>query len=263
MYLTIPHKTLASFILLNFFLIVISYDCLSDSNPELKKNHSIIVNHHCTKALEFYLDRPDLETEFLRRLQYCKEVAKDTSPNNLKANPIISNFASMFGVNGRTRMQIHQGIDILGSGNEPIIAIADGKVLETGITNCVGPTLVIDHGLSPDNKKLIALYSHVGDFLVKEGDIVKRGMKIAKLPEKIEHACMARVRHLHLQIGQEYCEKDEKDTWGCQYYIKDLYSSLNPNDYWADGPNKVTCFDKTKSYPKGTITFPFNCKANN
>ena len=61
----------------------------------------------------------------------------------------------MFGVNGRTRMQIHQGIDIVGSANEPILAIADGIVLETVIANCVGPSVVIDHGSSIDNKKLI------------------------------------------------------------------------------------------------------------
>ena len=131
----------------------------------------------------------------------------------------------MFGVNGRTRMQVHQGIDIIGSANEPIIAIADGVVLETAIANCVGPSIVIDHGFSVDKKRLITIYSHTGQFIVKEGDRVTRGSVIANLPEKIEYPCMARVRHLHLQIGQQYCEKDEKNTWGCQFFIKDLYTS--------------------------------------
>ena len=35
-------------------------------------------------------------------------------------------------------------------------------------------------------------------------------MPVAKLPEKIKFPCMARVRHLHLQIGQEYCEKRKR-----------------------------------------------------
>ena len=72
--------------------------------------------------------------------------------------------------------------------------------------------------------------------------------------------CMARVRHLHLQIGQKYCQKEEKDNWGCKYFIKDFYNSLNPHSYWADGPNKVSCFNKEKKYSKGTLTYPFQCK---
>jgi murein DD-endopeptidase MepM/ murein hydrolase activator NlpD len=156
-------------------------------------------------------------------------------------------------------MNVHQGVDIIGAANEFIIAIANGKVLETSVTACEGPSVVIDHGVSLDNKKLITIYSHVGEFAVKEGDTVKRGDIIAKLPKKIDFPCMARVRHLHLQIGQKYCEKEEKNTWGCNFYIKDLYSSLNPNDYWADGPNKVTCFNKNRKYKDGTLTYPFKC----
>ncbi len=80
-----------------------------------------------------------------------------------------------------------------------------------------------------------------------------------KLPKKIEYRCMARVRHLHLQIGQEYCKKEEKDNWGCKYFIKDFYRSLNPHNYWADGPNKVSCFEDNKDFVNGVITYPFAC----
>ena len=119
---------------------------------------------------------------------------------------------------------------------------------------------MIDHGKSITGEKLIAIYTHTGDFLVKEGDIIKRGMPIAKLPEKISFPCMARVRHLHLQIGQQYCEKHEKNTWGCDFYIKDKYSSLNPHLFWADGENIITCYDEKKKFQEGTITYPFYCK---
>ena len=47
------------------------------------------------------------------------------------------------------------------------------------------PSLVIDHGKSISGEKLITIYTHTGKFLLKEGDIVKRGMPVAKLPEKI------------------------------------------------------------------------------
>ena len=157
---------------------------------------------------------------------------------------------------------MHQGVDIIGYANEPILAMADGIVLETASAECVGPNVVIDHGLSSDNKKLITIYSHTGEYLVKEGEKVKRGHAIAKLPKKIEHPCMARVRHLHVQIGQQYCEKEDKGKWGCQFFIKDLYSSLNPNDFWLDEKGKVRCFDENKIYQNGILTYPFKCNKN-
>ena len=57
-------------------------------------------------------------------------------------------------------MQIHQGIDILGEANQPIIAIADGIVLETDQKFCEGPSVVIDHGKGPgENPALFFAYS--------------------------------------------------------------------------------------------------------
>ena len=163
-------------------------------------------------------------------------------------------------MNTRPRDSIHQGIDIIGRANEPIIAISDGVVLETTIEDCWGGTIIVDHGKAFDGKNLITIYGHVGEFLVNEDDKIKRGDIIAKLPSKIKYRCMARVRHLHLQIGQRYCKKEEKDNWGCKYFIKDFYRSLNPHEYWADGKKNVTCFNENKSFKKGTITYPFKCK---
>ena len=193
-------------------------------------------------------------------MEYCKTYSKDVSPEGFIVNPILSDFGVMSGVNTRPRDHIHQGIDIIGSKNEPIIAVADGKVLQATVEDCWGSTLVVDHGESKDSKKLIVIYAHVGKFKVKENDYVKRGEIIAYLPEKVEFMCMARVRHLHLQIGQKYCQKEEKDNWGCKYFIKDFYNSLNPHKYWANGPNKVSCFEEDNKYSKGTLTYPFRCK---
>ena len=240
------------------FLILFQFNNIILATESIEADSKMIASE-CKKALDFYIDRPDLETEFLRRLEFCTETARNVSPKGFEVNPIISDFKSRYGVNGRTRVNVHQGIDIIGSDEEPIIAIADGKVLETGITYCEGPSVVIDHGKSFDNKSLITIYSHTGEFMVKEGDYVKRGTPVAKLPSKIAYPCMARVRHLHLQIGQVYCEKEEKNTWGCGFYIKDLYNSLNPHDYWANGPDVITCFDENKTFKKGTLTYPFVC----
>ncbi len=71
-------------------------------------------------------------------------------------------------------MQVHQGVDIIGYANEPILAMADGIVLETASADCVGPNVVIDHGLSFNNKRLISIYSHTGEYLVEEGEKGKK-----------------------------------------------------------------------------------------
>ena len=253
-------------LLKNFFLILCIHLIPSlihaqnkseNNNIESNKNN---IEAQCKNSLEWYDDHPGYIGEYKRVFEYCKKYAKDLSPKGFETHPILSDFGSMNGVNTRPRDSIHQGIDIIGPKDQPIIAIADGKVLETTVEDCWGSTLVIDHGKSKDGKRLIAIYGHVGEFIVKENDIVKRGDLVAKLPEKVKYRCMARVRHLHLQIGQEYCQKQEKDNWGCKYFIKDFYRSLNPHDYWADGPNQVSCFVKNKTYQDGTITFPLPCK---
>jgi len=245
-------KIIVLFIFLPFKL----YSQVSLDNESFKLNN---IPLQCEKSLEWYIDNPEYKGEYTRVLDYCKKYAKDVSPEGFEANPILSDFGSMSGVNTRPRDNIHQGIDIIGSKNQPVIAIADGKVLETTVEDCWRATMIIDHGESVDGKKLIVIYGHLGEFLVNENDYVKRGDKIAKLPKKIEYRCMARVRHLHLQIGQEYCKKEEKDNWGCKYFIKDFYRSLNPHNYWADGPNKVSCFEDNKDFVKGVITYPFAC----
>ena len=245
---------------LTCFLLLASSKSFTKGINNQEKNSINEITQQCKNALQYYDDHPKLNGEYIRVLSFCKNSAKNFNSKEFESNAILSDFKSMNGVNSRPRDHIHQGIDIIGSENQPIIAIADGKVLETTIEDCWGPTLIIDHGKSIDGKNLITIYGHVGDFLVSENDYVKRGDIVAKLPKKIKYRCMARVRHLHLQIGQEYCKKEEKDNWGCKYFIKDFYRSLNPNKYWANGENKVTCFEKNKTYKDGTITYPFFCK---
>ena len=82
---------------------------------------------------------------------------------------IISDFHSWFDVAGERRNLIHQGIDIAGPSGQAVIAIADGKVVETHTDECWGPTIAIDHGRIRSGKLLIALYGHVQDVLVEEG----------------------------------------------------------------------------------------------
>ena len=58
---------------------------------------------------------------------------------------------------------------------QSILAAADGKVLEATVEQCWGPTIAVEHGKGLDGHKIIALYGHVGEMLVDDGDQIKRG----------------------------------------------------------------------------------------
>ena len=181
-------------------------------------------------------------------------------PSNVdRGVKIISDFHSWMGANGKSRGSIHQGIDITGPFGQPVIAIADGTVVETHVEKCWGPTVVIDHGNDKDGKPAIAVYGHLGEILVDEEQAVSRGDVIARLGNNHhEFECMFGVRHLHLQLGR--ARRIHKGTnWGHAYFLMDSFNSFNPHLLWGDGPYRVTCFDKGREYPQGTLTYPVPC----
>ncbi len=180
----------------------------------------------------------------------------------LGAKKIASDFHSIWGVDKmRKRDKKHQGIDITGENNDPIIAAADGVVLESVIEKCWGPTIAIDHGKDIEGKDMIALYGHVGERLVATGDDVKRGQIIAFLGNNHKKfRCISGVRHLHFQIGRKYRWGFEKgSSWGHSYFLKDGGRGVNPHLHWADGPGQVTCFDPNRIFEKGSLTYPIPC----
>ncbi len=183
---------------------------------------------------------------------------------------IISDFHSCRGVNGGRCDNIHQGIDIGGPSGQLIIAIADGRVLETHTEKCWGPTISIHHGIDESGKRLIVLYGHVQDILVEKGQTVSRGDVVARLGNNHhQFSCIGSVRHLHLQLGRK--RRVTKGTyWGHSYFLRDGFNGVNPHPlctvgrralphYFADGPYRITCFDKKRNYPSGTLTYPVPC----
>tara|TARA_B110000208_G_C11600051_1_gene369677 strand:- start:95 stop:736 length:642 start_codon:yes stop_codon:yes gene_type:complete len=173
---------------------------------------------------------------------------------------IASEFGSYTGVNGKTRNSAHQGIDIRGRVGQEILAVADGTVLEATVEKCWGPTIAVNHGIAIDGNKIIALYGHVGEMLVAEGDKLKRGQLIARLGNnQHKFKCIYGVRHLHFQIGRKYRGRNKGIYWGHSYFLRDGKKGINPHLYWADGPKKVTCFKSGKKYKRGTITYPVPC----
>jgi lipoprotein NlpD len=71
----------------------------------------------------------------------------------------------------------NKGVDISGKAGDPVIAAADGKVayVGTGIRG-LGELVIVKH-----NATFLSAYAHNRKILVKEGQLVTRGQKIAEM----------------------------------------------------------------------------------
>ncbi|MGQ0547050.1 MAG: M23 family metallopeptidase [Betaproteobacteria bacterium] len=71
---------------------------------------------------------------------------------------------------------MHEGIDFLADQGSPIVAAAAGVVVFAGLHPQYGYMIDIDHG-----NDLVTRYAHASKLLVREGDVVQRGRKIAEV----------------------------------------------------------------------------------
>ena len=77
-------------------------------------------------------------------------------------------------VNGQSAL--HTGLDFPSSIGTPILAAAGGVVVAQEHHPAYGNMLEIDHG-----NDLMTRYGHASKVLVKKGDLIKRGQKIAEV----------------------------------------------------------------------------------
>jgi murein DD-endopeptidase MepM/ murein hydrolase activator NlpD len=74
------------------------------------------------------------------------------------------------------QMAMHEGIDFLADSGTPIVAAAGGVVIFAGFHPQYGNMIDIDHG-----NDLTTRYAHASRLLVKQGDLVQRGGKVAEV----------------------------------------------------------------------------------
>jgi murein DD-endopeptidase MepM/ murein hydrolase activator NlpD len=87
----------------------------------------------------------------------------------------------------------HEGIDFMAEQGTPIVAAAGGVVVYSDFHPQYGNMIEIDHG-----NNLITRYAHASTRLVKAGDVVLRGAKIAEVGK----TGRATGTHLHFEVRQ-------------------------------------------------------------
>lgn len=121
--------------------------------------------------------------------------------------------------------RMHKGVDLVAPKNTDIFAAADGKVIAVKYHFSLGHYIKISHGYGH-----VTVYGHLEKTLVKYGQKVKKGEKIALMGT----TGLSNVDHLHYEIY-----KNGKEVNPFKYFYNDLtdveYESLMRNNSEAEG----------------------------
>ncbi len=138
----------------------------------------------------------------------------------------------------------HPGIDIREFTGYPVIATASGRVVKSYYGVTYGNQVEIAHVPDAGGKPIRTVYKHLDTRLVKTGDTVQRGQKIATLGAT---GALALWPHLHFET---YAGSGQ-NSW-----------PVDPHLHWANGIGRVTCFDSERTYQIAPYkaSFPVPCK---
>ena len=149
-----------------------------DASVPLAEKHNSLIREMHEKTEQIQLATEKQSNSFGALINYLEDQI-----NLLASTPAIrpTNGWKTSGFGYRTSpftglKEFHKGLDIATRQGDPIVATADGIVSYTGIKGLLGKTLVIDHGHG-----MMTRYGHAHEILVKTGDVVKRGKKIASI----------------------------------------------------------------------------------
>ncbi|HVW11757.1 MAG TPA: M23 family metallopeptidase [Bryobacteraceae bacterium] len=107
--------------------------------------------------------------------------------------------------------QVHLGFDLAKVAHSPIPASNDGRVVWADNLGIYGNCIVIDHGFG-----LQSIYGHLSEFLVKKGDMVKKGQIIGKTGS----TGLAGGDHLHFTMQIDGVQVNSVEWWD-PHWVKD------------------------------------------
>jgi hypothetical protein len=135
--------------------------------------------------------RTDVMTVIESRL-FEQKIKKMMVPTELPVKDV--SLGSIFGwridpITGRSAL--HTGLDFPSESGAPIFAAAGGVVVTQEFHQQYGNMIEVDHG-----NDLITRYAHSSRVLVKKGDLIKRGQKIAE----VGNSGRSTGAHLHFEV---------------------------------------------------------------
>jgi murein DD-endopeptidase MepM/ murein hydrolase activator NlpD len=138
--------------------------------------------------------------------------------------------------------QVHLGFDLAKVAHSPIPASNDGKVIWAEDLGIYGNCIVIDHGFG-----LQSVYGHLSEFLVKKGDVVRKGQIIGKTGS----TGLAGGDHLHFTMQIDGVQVNSVEWWD-PHWVKDRVLSkmgmtLEGGDATAEPAQKAR---KPRAAPK-------------
>ncbi|GJM05527.1 MAG: peptidase M23 [marine bacterium B5-7] len=146
-------------------------------NKEYETQYLTIKNKRKVNPNKQDMSRIVTETEIISK---AKSYWRDNENISLQfIKPTKGPYSSPFGLKrffNKQARKPHSGLDIAAPKGTPIVAPADGVVLNTGDYFFNGNTVFIDHG-----QGLITMYCHMNHIDIKEGARVKTGDIIGKV----------------------------------------------------------------------------------
>ncbi|MCC2634089.1 MAG: hypothetical protein K0S48_1975 [Ramlibacter sp.] len=97
------------------------------------------------------------------------------------------------------RSALHTGLDFQADAGTPILAAAGGVVVASEMHSQFGNMVEVDHG-----NDLVTRYAHASKLLVKKGDLVKRGQKLAE----VGSTGRSTGPHLHFEVLVQGVQQD-------------------------------------------------------
>jgi murein DD-endopeptidase MepM/ murein hydrolase activator NlpD len=141
-----------------------------------------------------------LESEAARQEQSLRELQEyfDDQRSLLASTPSIwptrgwvtSDFGTRLDPYSADR-QMHEGLDVATPHGQPVQSPSDGVVVFNGVEGGYGKVLVIDHGYGVKTR-----YGHLSEVLVRLGDRVRRGDKVAA----VGNTGKSTGPHLHYEV---------------------------------------------------------------
>jgi murein DD-endopeptidase MepM/ murein hydrolase activator NlpD len=116
--------------------------------------------------------------------------------------------------------QTHLGFDLAKLAHSPVPASNDGRVIFAQDLGIYGNCIVIDHGYG-----LQTIYGHLSEFLVKKGDMVKKGQTIGKTGS----TGLAGGDHLHFTMQVDGVQVNAVEWWD-PHWVKDRILSKMGED---------------------------------